>query len=112
MELKRANDMTSHHGYTLIEILIVIFIMSIAASVALLSIQHNENKQMEAIANELNQMVTLAEEQAMLQPKILGLSVKANTFQFTSLESTEEGKKYTWVPLHDTVLGKHTVPDN
>ena len=59
---------THLNGFTLIELLVVIFIISIVTSVALLSISRNENKQLEAFTNELVQTVTLAEEQAMLQP--------------------------------------------
>ncbi|TAK75190.1 MAG: type II secretion system protein GspH [Gammaproteobacteria bacterium] len=87
-------------GYTLIEILIVLFITSIVTSVALLSLHRNENKQVESLANELTQMLTLAEEQAMLQPSVLGLTIGADRFQFTRLQ------KDRWVPVEE-----HAIPE-
>lgn len=99
----------SSRGFTLIEILVVLFIISIVTSVALLSISHNANKKIESFANELTQMITLAEEQAMLQPTVLGLSLNDQSFHFASLES-KVGKKNTWVPLQDVILKKHIIP--
>lgn len=98
------------NGYTLIEILVVIFIISIVTSVALLSIRQNENKQMETFANELTQAMQLAEEQAMLQPMVMGLSLNDNSFQFSSYLKDE--KNTNWIPLDDSALGKHRIPRN
>jgi len=100
--------MKQARGFTLIEILVVIFIISIVTSVAVLSIGRNENKQVESFANELTQLVSLAEEQAMLQPKVLGLTLNQQYLQFSSLQA--EGTKRNWVPLDDNVLGKRDVP--
>lgn len=99
-------------GYTLIEILIVLFIISIVTSVALLSISRNENKQLESFANELTQKVTLAEEQAMLQPHVLGLSLRGNSYQFASYEAEAGEEKNVWTPQEDAILGKHKIPSD
>jgi general secretion pathway protein H len=104
--------MMRNAGYTLIEILVVLFILGIVTSVALLSINQNDNKQMESFANEVTQLMTLAEEQAMLEPKVLGLSMGEHTFQFASLQSGKNGKKNSWLPMQDVILGKHTIPRN
>lgn len=97
-------------GFTLIEVLIVIFIISIVTSVALLSIGHNENKKIETFTNELTQVVSLAEEQAMLQPVILGIAFQENSFQFLRYEHDKDEKESRWIPLNDNVLGKHEIP--
>lgn len=102
-------------GYTLIEILIVLFIISIVTTVALLSINRNENKRLEAFANELTQVVTLAEEHAMLQPTVLGLTFNEQSFQFAALKTSINGngeKKNNWESLQDNVLGRHVIPNN
>ena len=100
-------------GYTLIEILIVLFIISIITTVALLSIGRNENKQLESFTNEFIQTLTLAEEQAMLQPTVLGLSLDKQSFHFASLQaSIGNNNKTNWEPLNDTLLGKHSIPKN
>lgn len=98
-------------AFTLIEILVVLFIISIVTSVALISVAHNENKKIESFANDLTQLITLAEEQAMLSPAILGLSFSTNTFQFASFQSITVKKK-GWVTLNDGILGSHRIPDS
>lgn len=99
-------------GFTLIEILIVMFIMSIAASAALLSMRMNENKQIESFAKDLLQTITLAQEQAMLQPALLGFSINEDEVQFMELSSFGDKKKPLWVRLQDHVLGSHAIPIN
>lgn len=98
-------------GYTLIEILVVLFIISIVTSVALLTIGHNENRELAAFADELTQTMTLAEEQAMLEPTVLGLSFESSTYHFSSLQASGTDKP-SWIPLHDRLIGEHAIPDN
>lgn len=98
-------------GYTLIEILIVLLIISIVTGMALLTISHNVNKQLEIVASELVQTMTLAEEQAILQPSVLGLSLSKHSWQFSSLQPYADGKKNRWAPLHDAMLGEKNIPD-
>lgn len=99
-----------YSGYTLIEILIVLFIVSIVSGVALLSISRNESQQLTAFANELTETLTLAEEQAMLQPGILGLFVNDQSLRFVAYQATDEHKKNAWVPLYNKILGKKAIP--
>src|SRR3990167_7089199 len=98
-------------GYTIIEILVVLFIISIATGVALLGISQNENKKIESFTKELTQLITLAEEQAMLQPAIIGLSFDADAFQFARFEAINK-KRERWLMLNDRMLGKHPIPSN
>lgn len=97
-------------GYTLIEILIVLFIISIVTSVALLSIRYNENKQIESFASKFADLFRLAEEQAMLQPNVLGLSIDYSQFQFSHLQF--QANQQQWLPLDDTILGQQFIPNN
>lgn len=98
-------------GYTLIEILIVILIISIVTTVTLLTIGHNENRDMETFAKELTQMVSLAEEQAMLEPNTLGISLAPHSIQFASQQKDKETNKAVWLPLTDHVLNHYAIPD-
>jgi general secretion pathway protein H len=102
--------MKREQGFTLIEILVVLFIMSIVTSVALLSINRNENRQLETFTNELVQRMTLAEEEAMLKPSVLGLSIKNKMVQFTSYQPAESGKKSSWQATEDHLLANHAIP--
>lgn len=99
-------------GYTLIEVLVVLFIISIVTSVALLTISRNENRQMEVVANELAQTLTLAEEQAMLQTMVLGLLVSEHAFQFEAYQASSDGKQARWVPHDDTMLARHELAED
>jgi general secretion pathway protein H len=97
-------------GYTLIEILIVMFIISIVTSVALLTIGHNENKRMEAFATELTQLLGLAEEQAMLQPVVLGVRLNQKQVQFTRFVAPTEKEKNSWRALDDKIFATRAIP--
>jgi general secretion pathway protein H len=99
-------------GYTLIEILVVLFIISIIACVALLTISQSQNKQLQTFAVELTQLVMLAEEQAMLQSTVLGLHFSDHGFQFARYRPSAEYKKNAWEPLQDRLLNRHTIPDD
>ena len=98
-------------GYTLIEVLIVIFIISIVTTVTLLTISRNENRDIETFAKELTQMVSLAEEQAMLEPNVLGMTLATDTIQFASLTKDKENQP-VWLPLTDHVLNHYSIPSN
>lgn len=99
-------------GYTLIEILIVLFIVSIVTTVALLTIHRNENKEMETFANDLTQMLSLATEQALLEPRVLGLSISEHSVQFAGLQHNERENKQVWQPLQDNLLGQRKIPSH
>jgi len=103
--------MRTIRGFTLIEILVVIFIMGIVTSVALLSITRNENRQLETFTRELVQRLTLAEEQAMLQPSVLGFSIENNAYQFSRYYKMEKGKP-SWLPVETQLQGNHLIPQN
>ena len=104
--------LNEQRGFTLIEILIVIVIISIVSSVALLTMNHNDNRRIESFANELVQTMTLAEEQAMLQPSVLGLSFNVSSYDFASYQPPQGDKKHSWIPLEDRLLGRHAIPDD
>jgi general secretion pathway protein H len=99
--------MVRANGFTLIELLIVIVIISIISSVALLTITHNQNKNIENFAHELIQIMTLAEHEAMLRPATLGLGLTKKTYQFYIYNSSSK-----WELFLDKNLGNHTIPNN
>jgi general secretion pathway protein H len=105
--------LTSLAGFTLIEVLVVMLIISIVTSVALLTINRNENREIDAFANEFTQVLSLAEEQAMLQPAVLRVTFKEHSFQFASLQkANDQEQKEHWLPLSDNELGHHRIPDH
>lgn len=96
----------SARGFTLIEILVVIFIMSIVTSVAVLTISRNENRQLESFAKEIQQKIRLMEEEAMLKPSVLGLAIRDNAFQFSTYQ------KSSWLLTENERRVDDSIPHN
>lgn len=96
-------------GFTLIEILIVIVIISIVSGVALVTLSNNKTKQLESLAKQFTRLVTLAEQEAMLRPSTLGLALGDHYFQFLQY-SPSDNNAYPWQTLTSKNLGLHDIP--
>jgi general secretion pathway protein H len=96
------------NGYTLLEILVVLVMISIVASMAMLTIGHNERKRLEVFTQKLAQTLSLAEEQALLQPATLGLGLSPDSFRFYEYRKTQT--EAHWEALSDQELGLQTIP--
>jgi general secretion pathway protein H len=92
-------------GFTLIELLIVIVIISIVSSVALVTLSYNQKKNVESFAREIEEVMTLAEHEALLRPMTVGVGFTENAFQFYQYDG------YTWQLLQDKNLKKYIVPN-
>ena len=108
-------------GFTLMEILIVLLIGSIVTAVAMLTISRNQQKDIETFTKELAQLVQLAQEQALMQPEVLGLYFSQNYFQFSRLQTSIPASQQQaaalfqqnkWVPLTDSVFKARDIPSN
>lgn len=97
-----------HAGFTLIEILIVMLIISIVGGVAMLSISFNQNTHYKNLARQISTLLTLGEEQALLQANVYGLAFTNKTYQFYQFDS--ENKKAPWHPVTEGPLGPHNIP--
>lgn len=97
-------------GFTLIELLIVIVIISIVASFAALSININQNKRLETIANQLTNVISLAQQEAILRPATLGLVINKNTYQFYEHHPQTDPEKNPWVSMTDSLFELHHLP--
>lgn len=109
--LKSTTIKKSVRGFTLIELLIVIVIISIVSGVAVLTISHNQNTRFDAVAKQITNILTLAEEQAMLKPAILGLELTDTTFQFYEYDDNATDKQHLWRAVTNKELGLHRIPD-
>ena len=101
------NERITAKGFTLIEILIVLVITAIIMAVAAMTLGHmgkgrRERMTVEAFMN----VVTVAEQQAILTPSVLGLAFYAEGYQFFQYEAG------AWKPLHDDVLSNQTAFKN
>jgi len=99
-------------GFTLIEILVVIFIISIVSGVVLISISPNRNKELETFTKDLTELMVFAEEQALLKPDILMMSFQNRYFTFLRYQAPkDEETNNTWIAVDSKILGKHYIPD-
>ncbi len=99
----------NQQGFTLIELLIVIVIISIVSSVAVLTVHNNQNKRLQAMAEQLANVLQLAEEEALLRPATLGFKLTKTSFQFYLYH---ENGKHPWQPMNDRIYGLHHIPDD
>lgn len=97
----------SCRGFTLIEVLIVILIISIVTSVATLSIHFNRNKQLETLSRQLVNAINLAEEEALLNSTIIGIGFSNQGWQFYRYQE----QTHSWALLNDKALHSPPVPE-
>ncbi len=92
-------------GFTLLELLIVIVIIGVMATFAVLSLGNRAlDDRLETEAQRLNELITLAADEAVLQGVELGFIHTADGYTFLALK---DGK---WLPLEDAgVLRPRTL---
>ncbi len=95
-------------GFTLIEILIVIVIISIVSSIAMLTIHFNYNKQLETFTQNLARLITLSEEEALVRSTTIGLAFTSHTFQFYEYNENT----HTWQNLTHKIFQPHPILAN
>jgi general secretion pathway protein H len=108
-----STESASPKGFTLIEILIVIVIISIVSGIAALTITRNQQRDLQNLANSLTHLITLAEEEAILRPAILGLGFTPTQYQFFHYhhQVTEDHPQH-WRAMTDKIFGSHPIPKN
>lgn len=98
-------------GFTLIEILIVMVIISIVAGVAMMTITVNRSKQYEALAKQLTRVIQLAQQEAMLRPATIGFGISDRAYRFFIFKRDAKKHKTHWQPITDPGLATHNLPD-
>ncbi len=96
------------YGFTLIEILIVMLIISIVGGITLLAVSHNRNTQLGTYTNQLTNRLILAEQRAMLLPMVFKLVITDETLQFYQYQ--EATSRFT--KSSDSTLGLYRIPEN
>ena len=110
MGMKRINQ----SGFTLIELMVVLLIIGIMVSTMVLSIRTGDiSEHMEIEMNRLHALVTLAQEEAILQGQVMALAIGETSYRFDVLDIENE----TWSAVDDgrvfrertLVAGTHLV---
>lgn len=104
--------MKRKYGFTLIELLIVLLIISIVAGVAVVTVSSNQHKQFETLTKQLVNTFNLAEQEAMLRPATIGFAINGNSYQFYEFHRPQKASESSWIPIDQTSLGMHKIPDN
>ncbi len=107
-------DDHSTNGFTLIEILIVVVIISIAVTFAALSVGgFIKARRVEMTAKELAALLPLVSQQAILQPAILGLRIESHRYAFYRFVINPNTDKGEWRLIsRDLILKPHDLADN
>ncbi len=98
--------MRANLGFTLIEILVVLCIISIVTGVALVTISFNKHRALENFTRQLTQTILLAEERAMLLPASIGIRIEPDAVQFFMYQPALGEQPEQWVPISDGPLAK------
>ena len=77
---------------------------------AMLTIGSNQNKQIEAFTHTLTQTLSLAQEEALMQPTTLSLRLSPTQFGFYEYRQKEKNQEQGWHPLENRDLGLQTIP--
>ncbi len=106
-DMGRLNPSPDKNGFTLIEILVALVIISIVLSVALVKFDlNNPEKKLRQEAGRLTRIMELAEQQAIFQSVELGILFNSDGYEVYQYTRNK------WKPSSDSLLGKHTLPDN
>ena len=100
-------DDRSTRGFTLIEILIVMVIISIAVTFAALSVGgFIKARRVEMAAKELSALLPLASQQAILQPAIIGLQIEPHRYAFYRFVINVNTNKGQWQKISKDLILK------
>jgi len=89
----------SSRGFTLLEVLVVLFIIGIIVSFATLSVSQNTSRVVADEAERLQGLIRLSSEEAVLQGNELALQFNRDGYGFVMLSRSNE-----WQPLEDDKL--------
>lgn len=93
-------------GFTLIEILVVLCIISIVTGIAMVTVSFNKHRQLENFTQQLTQTLLLAQEQAMLMPGSIGVDIESPAVQFSLFTPALDQQPEQWLPIPAGPLAK------
>ncbi|HAU0871584.1 TPA: prepilin-type N-terminal cleavage/methylation domain-containing protein [Legionella pneumophila] len=106
---KLVTGMTTHKGFTLIEILIVIVIIGITLGFALIAFgDFGESRRIQFSAEQLANTLSLAQQQAILESSTLGLKIDNTSYQILKFQD-----QAGWNPISNKGIFKlYNFPKN
>ncbi|PHQ81610.1 MAG: hypothetical protein COB66_01760 [Coxiella sp. (in: Bacteria)] len=99
------NTRRHHAAFTLIELLVVLIIIGIVLMVALMAFgDFGQSRRQKLAVIELKESITAAQQQAILQPAVLGLSFTKHGYFYLRYWVNPRTNKTTWRPLESDAL--------
>ncbi len=96
-------------AFTLIEVLVVLIIVSIITAVAVLAFgQFGRGRREKIIVQQFTRTITAAQQQAILMPMVLGLTITPTGYQFYRFQTSLK-KPAEWLPLKNDVISNSTA---
>ena len=94
-------------GFTLIEILVVITIISIVSGIIVFSIGDTRSREFDRETRRLQTVLQMASQEAVMQYQQLGVIIEPDGYQFVRLDEEQE----KWVPFSsdDATFRNHKV---
>ena len=95
-------------GFTLFELLVVVFIIGVIVSFATLSVGNPGSDEVEEEINRIQQLIRIAGEEAIFNSKELALEITKENYQFVRLVDGNQ-----WQPISDDpILRKRKFPED
>ena len=98
-------------GFTLFEILVVVFIIAVISGTAVLSLGVlGDDREVDREASRAMALFAVAKDEAMLQGREFGIEFERGGYRF--VEFDPETEQWFDVPGDDDLLRTHTLPDS
>lgn len=94
------------HGFTLIEVLVVVFITAIVLSFAVLSLRDDPGRRVQTEAERFAALARLATQEAVLQSREIAIELEPGGYRFLVLQNGD------WVDPGDHVFRPRALPED
>lgn len=95
------------HGFTLIEVLVVLVIMAAMAGLLVIGFHDSPEQRLRREAGSLAALLNVAADEAVMRGMELGLAIDGNGYRFVYFDV----EKKQWLAVAEKTLGPHAFPD-